>query len=262
MTEDILTPAPAPDIGPDEPVSGVFSTEVMATIGAGTTKRRAPQKIYMFVEDLGDGQVTVQPVNKNFVPSGKKTVLTREKLLKDYLPEPSVYMHSVSPAMRALEAAADRGDQHREKDELFSAEFEYKNALRVDEEHVRSTFGLGLTYLKRSELRSAEAVFKRIVTLESAFEVRHKHLFNDFGIQLRRNGLFAQAMEYYGRAIQLTGQDENLFFNLARAAYESGRLREAREHAEKALALNPGLAEARKLLVAVCKAIETKKIVL
>lgn len=247
---------------PDEPLAGVFSAEVMTTIGAGATRRRVSQKVYMFVEDLGDGRVTVQPVNKNFVPSGKKTVLTREKLLKDYLPEPSMYMHNVSPAMRALEAMADRGDEHREKDELFSAEFEYKNALRVDEEHVRSTFGLGLTYLRRNEARSAEAVFKRIVNLESAFEVRHKHMFNEFGIQLRRNGLFAQAIEYYARAIQLTGSDENLFFNLARAAFESGRLREAREQADKALALNPGLGEARKLLAVVNKAVEDKKIVL
>jgi len=260
MTDEPELPIPGMDR--DEPVSGVFSTEVMTTIGTGVTRRRVSQKVYMFVEDLGDGQVTVQPVNKNFVPSGKKSVLTREKLLKDYLPEPSVFMHSVSPAMRALESMANRGDTHREKDELFSAEFEYKNALRVDEEHVRSTFGLGLTYLRRKESRSAEAVFKRIVGLESAFEVRHKHMFNEFGIQLRKSGLFAQAIEYYTRAIQLTGADENLFFNLARAAFESGRLREAREQADKALALNPRLGEARKLLAAVNKAIQDKKIVL
>lgn len=260
MTQEPQPPIPAPD--PDEPVSGVFSAEVMSTIGTGPTRRRVSHKVYMFVEDLGDGRVTVQPVNKNYVPSGKKTVLTREKLLKDYLPEPSVFMHNVSPAMRALEAAADRGDGHRERGELFSAEFEYKNALRVDEEHVRATFGLGLTYLRRDETRSAEAVFKRIVSLESAFEERHKHLFNEFGIQLRRRGLLAQAMEYFGRAVQLTGSDENLFFNLARAAFESGRLREAREHAGKALALNPGLDEARRLAAAVDKAVEDKKIVL
>ncbi len=260
MSEEPELPIPAPD--PDEIISGVFSTEVMTTVGTGATKRRSSQKIYMFVEDLRDGRVTVQPVNKNFVPTGKKTILTREKLLKDYLPEPSMYMHSVSPAMRALEAAADRGDEHRGKEELFSAEFEYKGVLRVDEEHVRATFGLGLTYLKRNELKSAEAVFKRIVALESAFEVRHKHLFNDFGIQLRKNGLFAQAIEYYARAVQLTGQDEHLFFNLARAAFESGRLREAREHVDKALALNPDLEEAGKLRAVVDKAAEDKKIVL
>lgn len=260
MSEEPELPIPAPV--PDEIISGVFSTEVMSTVGTGATKRRSAQKIYMFVEDLRDGRVTVQPVNKHFVPTGKKTILTREKLLKDYLPEPSMYMHSVSPAMRALEAGADRGDEHRGKEELFSAEFEYKGVLRVDEEHVRATFGLGLTYLKRNELKSAEAVFKRIVTLESAFEVRHKHLFNDFGIQLRKHGLFSQAIEYYARAVQLTGQDEHLFFNLARAAFESGRLGEAREHVDKALALNPGLEEAGKLRAAVDKAAEDKKIVL
>lgn len=256
-------PAHSPSLPePDGPISGVFSTEVMSTVGTGGTKRRMSQKVYMFVEDLGDGRVSVKPINKNFVPTGKKAVLTREKLLKDYLPEPSMYMHSVYPAMRALEAAAERGDAHREKDELFSAEFEYKGALRVDEEHVRSTFGLGLVYLRRNELRSAEAVFKRIVALESAFEQRHKHLFNDFGIQLRKHGLFVQAMEYYGRAVQLTGSDEHLFFNLARAAFESGRLREAGEHVAKALDLNPGLDEARRLRQAVDKAAEEKKIVL
>lgn len=255
-----LAPIPAPAPDQDEPLHGVFSTEVMTTLGSGAARRRVPQRIYMFVDDLGDGRVTVQPVNKNFVPMGKKTVLSREKLLKDYLPEPSLYMNRVAPAMRALERTADRGDAHREKEELFTAEFEYKNALRLDEEHVRSTFGLGITYLRRGEAKSAETVFKRIVGLEAAFEVRHKHLFNEFGIQLRKQGLFAQAMDYYGRAVQLTGEDEHLFFNLARAALEHGRLGEALENAEKALALNPGLDEARRLHSAVLRAMADKNI--
>ena len=50
----------------------------------------------------------------------------------------------------------------------------------------------------------------------------HKHLFNEFGIALRKKGMFGEAIRYYHRAIELTRKDENIYLNLARAHFEKG----------------------------------------
>lgn len=88
--------------------------------------------------------------------------------------------------MRELQKTIARGERHRKNKEYYSAEYEFKNALKIDEENIRATFGIGLTYLDRGELDKAKMVFKRIYNLNGAFEREHKHLFNEFGIKLRK----------------------------------------------------------------------------
>jgi tetratricopeptide (TPR) repeat protein len=230
-----------------ERIHGVFSTEMQMPIGFGSTKRYVKQNVHVFATEEEDGRVAVQALNPNFVPSGPTHVHPREEFLKNHLPEPSLYMNKVRPMMQQLEESVQRGDTHRAKGELVSAEFEYKGALRLDEEHVRATFGLGLTYLERGEKNSADVVFRRLVTLDGAFESEHKHLFNEFGIRLRKNGMLDQALKYYSRAFQLAKNDENLFYNMSRIFYEKGNLRQCRRFVEKALRLNPDFDAAKNL---------------
>lgn len=213
-------------------IKGVFSTET-------ATRASGRKKVYVYVEEDHDGNILAQPINKNLVPSGPKKVMSRDRLLKSYLPEPSMYLNEVAPRMRSLEQHVDRADRHRKKQELFTAEFEYKNALRVDEEHIRATFGLALTYLDRGEKDNAEVIFKRLVGLKGAFEEKHKHLFNEFGIKLRKNKMYDQGLQYYSRAYKLCRNDEHLLHNIARIWYEKGRLGKAMDAIEEALELNP-----------------------
>ncbi len=201
-------------------VKGVFSTQEIKKIGTGTTTRRTVQKSYWFVETKEDGTLESQPLNSNFVPAGSKRSLTLDELMEKYSPEPEFYMSSVFPKMQELQKNIDSGDEHRKKGENFAAECEYGSALNIDEENIRANFGIGLTYLQRGEPDKAKNIFERLVRLEGTFEAQHKHLFNEFGISLRKSAMYFEASEYYQKAISLSQADENLYFNLARTYLE------------------------------------------
>ena len=245
-----LAPHDAPP-QPAGPFRGAFSTQTHSVIGFGSTKRKVKQSINVFAEEQADGTYAVRTLNKHFVPSGKVRVVTKDQLLADYLPEPDLYMNKVAPMMRQVRENAEAGDAHRAEGALMSAEFEYKNALRVDEEHIRATFGLGLTYLDRGELENAKLVCRRIITLEAAFGQEHKHLFNEFGIKMRKHAMYELALRYYFKAFRLSKTDDHLLYNIARTYFERDKLKIALKFLAMAQALNPAFPEAGTLLRAI-----------
>lgn len=245
--------------GPEERVKGVFSTTLTATVGFGHTKRKKEQQVLFFAEEQEDGRIRMQPLNSNYVPSGDVQYVSKDKLLEHFVPEPQVYMAKVVPAIHELTRTVAKADKHYKHGQLFSAEYEYKNALRVDEENIRATFGLGLTYLDRGEKERGDLVFRRLVRLNGAFETKHKHLFNDFGIKLRKNGMYAQAVKYYARAFKFAKDDEHLLYNIARTYYEKGNLKIALLFAEKALALRPQFEMAQQLKQVIQKKKQRKR---
>jgi tetratricopeptide (TPR) repeat protein len=173
------------------------------------------------------------------VPTGNKKFITKDELLERFSPEPEFYIQSVYPKMRELSETILRADDARGKGETFSAEFEYDTALKVDVDNVKANFGIGLTYLSRGETDKAENIFSRLVNLEAAFEEEHKHLFNDFGINLRKNKMLDQALDYYLRAAQLTTNDDNLYFNIARVYLEQKDMPKVVEYLGKSLEIAP-----------------------
>lgn len=231
-----------------EPIKGIFSTQELKKVGAGTTVRKTVQKAFWFAEEKG-GKIEVQPLNANYVPSGPKRTVSIEELIEKFQPEPEFYMQTVFPKMKELNKTIARADRHRQRGEGFSAEFEYGNALKVDEQNVRANFGLGLTYLERGETEKADNIFERLVKLDAAFDVEHKHLFNEFGINLRKNKMLDQAGDYYARALELSGNDENLHYNVARVRLEKQEYAPCVEHLMKCLAINPSLDAAVKFLL-------------
>ncbi|UZP67350.1 hypothetical protein N1030_17405 [Desulfovibrio mangrovi] len=231
-----------------EPIKGIFSTQELKKVGAGTTVRKTVQKAFWSVEEAG-GKIEVQPLNANYVPSGPKRTISLEELIEKFQPEPEFYVQTVFPKMKELNKTIARADRHRQRGEGFSAEFEYNNALKVDEQNVRANFGLGLTYLDRGETEKADNIFERLVKLDAAFDVEHKHLFNEFGINLRKNKMLDQARDYYSRALELSGNDENLHYNVARVCLEKQEYAPCAEHLLKCLAINPSLDAAVKFLL-------------
>ena len=240
--------SPPSQVAPDR-IKGVFSTQEIRKVGTGTTQRRTVYKGFYFIEQDAGGAIECQPLNANYVPSGQKRKITMEELMEKFAPEPEFYLNSVYPKMRELQRTIDNADAHRAKGETFSAEYEYGTALKVDEENVRANFGIGLTYLQRGESSKADDIFERLVKLDAAFEPEHKHMFNDFGINLRKARMYQQAVIYYGRALEMTADDENLHINIARALFETKDLDGCVEHLLKALELAPKQEQAAKFLL-------------
>ena len=238
----------APGAQKEKRMRGVFSSQEVRVVGTGTTRRKSIHKVFWFVEQDEKGAIQVQPITTSYVPTGAKKTITMEELLEKYSPEPEFYVQSVFPKIRELNESVDRGDKCREKGENFSAEFAYDSALKLDEENVRANFGIGLTYLARGEVDKADNIFERLVHLDAAFEEEHKHLFNDFGMNLRKNKMYKQAEEYYARALELSKADENLHINLARTLLEGKDMEGCAKHLVEALRLAPGNETALKFL--------------
>ena len=232
------SPTPQAKAAQNVEIRGVFSTQEIRKVGTGTTTRKSVHKSFWFVEQHGD-DIECQPLNTNYVPSGPKRHITMDELIAKFSPEPEFYMNSVYPKMQELQDTLEKGDKHREKDETFAAELEYTRALKIDKENVQANFGIGLTYLERGDTEKAQNIFERLVNLEGAFEAEHKHLFNEFGINLRKNKMLDASVKYYQRALQLSAGDENLHMNLARVFLETKDINSCVNHLLDALKIAP-----------------------
>lgn len=229
-------------------IKGIFSSQSVVKVGTGSTTRRTIQKTYWSVQEKDDGIIEVQPLNKNYIPAGPKRTIDKEEFLAQFNPEPEFYVQTVLPRMNELNTTITRGEQNRAEGKTYSAEFEFGHALTVDEENVRANFGLGLTYLDRGEKNKANDIFERLVKLDAAFETEHKHLFNDFGISMRKNGMLDQALDYYLRAAELAQEDDHLYHNIARAYFEKGDIENCLTSLKRSLELNPEMAESLMFL--------------
>jgi len=224
---------------PDEPLRCVFSTTTKIKVGTGTTAKKQLSKLLWYVQQQNADEFGVRKINPHFVPVGEPNIITQEELLADFSPEVEIHNTQVEPAMSALKKTIAKGDKHRKKGEPLSAEMEYSKALNVDVTNVRAIFGLGLVYLTRNDKEKSKAVFEQLVSLSAAFDIKHKHLFNEFGIALRKNELYEEAVKYYSRAIELSTDDENLYYNLSRAFYEKDDWEHCFAFVSQSLKLNP-----------------------
>ncbi|QGY40063.1 tetratricopeptide repeat protein [Pseudodesulfovibrio cashew] len=234
------------------PIEGVFGIERHSKIGTGTTAKRVKAKAFYYVKEVEDDTVEMQLINNKLTPCGPIERISKEELLEDYLPMPQLYK-DVLGNLRKVQKALARGDKFRKRNETFTAEFEYANALDLDEANVRANFGIGLCLLARDEKEKAQEVFDRIVKIDAAFADEHKHLFNEYGIALRREKMLQQAVDYYRRALELSSDDENLWYNLGRALFDMEDWAGCADAAQHCLALNPDHPEGGKLLAYLTK---------
>lgn len=237
-------------------IQGVFSTQ---SIFSPEGRNSGADKSYWYIEQTDENLYEVRKVNEDHLPYGSKRVIDQEEFLRRYRPEIEYFNLKVTPAMRRMNEAIERGDAFREQGNLFKAEAEYAQALDVDMGNVRALFGLGFVYLHRGDTSKARALFKSLVKMEAPFRKVHKHNFNDFGISLRKAEMYEEALEYYFRAVALANDDENLFFNIARAYFEKGEWKNCVKYLTTCLEMNRGVEEARRFCKHIIQMNENKQ---
>lgn len=232
---------------PDKPLlKSVFSTQ----------NSRGKQKLFM-VQEIGPNRFEIQEINNKNIPSGPRMNIDRRALTANYTLEIDIWEEKVRPVLEERDSSVNRGENHRNQGELYSAEMEYQQALHVDEDNVRATFSLGQIYIEQNNTEKARDVFRKILNLKSAFMPEHKHMFNDFGIAMRKNGMYKEAIEYYERAVKLDSTDENILFNIARTYFESGDWENCIKHLTSCLQKNKGVEEAKKFCIFIVEKSET-----
>ncbi len=110
-------------------------------------------------------------------------------------------------------------------------------------QNMQDDFADGLKHLKAGRIEKAVELFEYLAGMQADFQPEHKHMFNGFGIDLRKNKIFDLAIKHYTKALDLSPSDENLYHNIARVHYEKGDVDQALKNLEKSLELNPNLRE-------------------
>jgi tetratricopeptide (TPR) repeat protein len=212
------------------------------------------------VREIPGNRAEIQPVSERLTPQGAKKTITLGELLENYEPEPDFYVaktfrHQAQPESAAPEAPAheepkpDRRPESAAKRVPVDLEgFDLLGEPEEVEKNARAGFGMALAHLKRGNMSRAREMFDSLAEAEAEYVPVHKHMFNDFGISLRKERMAEASVKHYRRAIGLAADDENLHFNIARAYYDLREMDKAVEHLEKALQMEPGLMEARMFI--------------
>ena len=228
------------DCGPAPGTSklrGVFSSPSMP----GSEPDPAVPKLYWFAREMADGLISIQLLDEHCLPTARKHAMPKAAFLEAFTLEPDL-------GYRLLTQRVLTGDSFREQGKNVEAKIEYLKVLRIDEENIRGNFGLGLAYLALNQLEKGRYAFEKLVNMEESFLPEHKHLFNEFGIAMRKKGLFEEALAFYQRARDLCADDENLLLNIARAWFEKGDTEMAYASLKDCLSLEAGFREALAFL--------------
>lgn len=226
---------------------GVYSETKVQTIGTMGTSRTQTVVDYYRCSQLDENTMKIQILDMYGEPLPLVEKVPVEEFLKRFTFEPDKFTVKKTPGELATEKAVATAEKHVARKEYNSAEYEYSKALKLDKENVRANFGLGKLYVLTGEVDKAATVFSALATQDNVLDPENKHFFNELGIELRGLKLFDQAIDFYKKALSLAPDDENLLFNIARAAHESGDKAQAARYLEAALTLNPGFELAARL---------------
>jgi tetratricopeptide (TPR) repeat protein len=211
-------------------IKGIFSSN--EDIGHQTQHKK-----HWFAKEISPDTISLQLLDQDYLPTGQQIIETKTEFLNGYVLEPEL-------CYKLLTQRVMQGDFYRKQGLNQEAKTEYQNVLSIDVENIRANFGLGLTYLALNQPDKGKYVFECLVKLDESFEAQHKHLFNEFGIGLRKQMLYDEAIAYYARAAELSPDDEHIHVNMARSLFEKNDVENAFASLKKALELNPSLNEA------------------
>jgi tetratricopeptide (TPR) repeat protein len=226
-------------------IQGVFYEESTITLGTGSTKKTQSVKNFCQAEEASAGNIKISYMDNEGKLTGIILEMPHAEFLKKYTLEPSYRIKTKEEIERDKHIAI--AEKHREHSEPNSAELEYIKALKIDPESVRANFGIGTLYMEMGEVDKAKYIFRKISQIDALFEEENKHLFNEFGIELRKADMAEEALANYLKAITISPQDEHLYFNVTRLYFEKKDWNTALEWLKKAFEINPEFKEAKSL---------------
>lgn len=229
-------------------IEGVFLYEKEANIGTGHTRKIVKQQMFCIAREIDDNEVEIRYLGADDKPLELAETIPKDDFVRNFTFQPYYFESKHSGEQKKLNKHIAIAEEHARKKEFYSAEYEFKNALKIDEKNLRANFGIGNVYLAMGQREKASEIFVKISHIDAIFEEDNKHFFNECAIQLRKQELFDESIDYYTKAITLSPNDENLYFNLCRAHVEKGAWDIAREQIYKALSLYPDFKEGKAML--------------
>jgi tetratricopeptide (TPR) repeat protein len=239
-------------------IQGVFFEEATITLGTGHTQKNQKMKNYCQAEQIDNEKVKLTFLGNEGKPTGIVIEIAYDEFLKRYTFEPNYRVKTKDEAEHDRHVAV--AEKQRARGELYSAEFEYTNALKIDPESIRANFGIGTLYMEMGDTAKAKDVFRKLSEVEAIFEEDNKHIFNEFGIELRKATMLEEALANYQKAITISPKDEHLYFNIARIYYDMKEWNNALAWLKKALEINPHFRDAKNFQGLIGKEMATQGI--
>ncbi len=235
--------------------------------GMGAPGRNAARRRYWFVWEHDAGGYVVQPLSASMEPTGERRAISTAELAKGYAFEPDVLAVPVRPGLTAMQGArggpggsggkkqqdpapgdapsgmAAGRDANRRSGDIAGHEVGAQT-----ERSLRADFAIALAQLRRGDRDRAVRALERLAEAPGEFVPAHRHMFTDFGINLRKSKLPRIAIRHHLRALDLSPDDSHVHFNIARTYYDMGDTERAEQHLRESLELTPDLEPSRRFL--------------
>lgn len=157
----------------------------------------------------------------------------------------------------------DMGCQFLVQSKFGKAIVSFKKAVKINDLFAEAYKGLAEAYKGKKDLEAYKKFLKKAAEIHAQFDrlEETKELFieilkyesdtpnpfNTLGVNLRKQGDYPGAIHAYRQALELTPNDENIYFNMAKALYFMGQLEAASKDVIMSLKMNPEFREANKL---------------
>ncbi|MBN2139423.1 MAG: tetratricopeptide repeat protein [Desulfovibrionaceae bacterium] len=149
------------------------------------------------------------------------------------------------------------------KGKYQQAIFCFKKAVTINNLFAEAYQGLAEAYKGKGDMEQCQYYLKKAADIYAEFDQMEKvkevfieilkyekdpiNPFNNLGVRLRREGDYQGAIRAYRQALDLTPEDENIYFNLAKALYFMEERESALKNLTIALRMNKDFDEALKL---------------
>lgn len=198
-----------------------------------------------FVWELSATDCAIQELDSAFQPCGPARRVAMARLHADFQLEPSILVAPVTLPVLAPDAGPDQtdgGTGRRRAAELNDdtlRALEAARRARQVETDLRGSFRKALRGLNRPREREAALLaLEQLAAATEGIAPVHKHMFRDFGVELRKKSLPELALRCGMRVLELAPGDDHAHFNLARILCLLGAYDEAEAHVETAMRLD------------------------
>ncbi|MDC0335431.1 tetratricopeptide repeat protein [Pseudodesulfovibrio sp.] len=157
----------------------------------------------------------------------------------------------------------DMGCQFMVQSKYGKAIVAYKKAVKINDLFAEAYKGLADAYKGKGDADACKKFLQKAADVHAQFDRLEEtkalfieilkydsdtpNPFNTLGVNLRKQGDYPGALHAYRQALELTPNDENIYFNMAKALYFMGKLEEASNDVIMSLKMNPDFREANKL---------------
>ncbi len=239
---------------------GVFSTptqkESMQSIYQGSRVSSWSKKTLYFVWKTNTGIYYSQAINNAFTPIGEIEELDKDLFKLRYVFENSILAvpisKFISPEEEEYKESSDF-DQYTKKE----ADSLYNMRASAKENELRRKFDKALEKAHKNGIMSCKATITALLSTTKEIVVGHKHMFTEFGIELRKLKHLTLAEKAFQRAYDLNKEDPNVLFNLGRLYYEMNRNEIALQYLNAAVKIDEEHEEALLLIKKIKEKYET-----